>query len=225
MGHNSTNSTGQTPATLGSAECAAAAARGGLLATPPQRESPAVTAGITRDASNLSLHVAVPTDLAAVRALIESAYRGDSSRTGWTTEAHLLDGQRTDVVELGEVIASPIAELLLARDGDGLLLGCCQLAHRGNGLGYFGMFAVRPHRQGGGVGSWLLAAAERRALAQGARVIEMTVIAQREDLIAWYGRRGYAPTGQTRPFPYGEPRFGLPRRTDLFFAVLVKRLA
>ena len=53
----------------------------------------------------------------------------------------------------------------------------------------------------------------------------MTVIAQRAELIAWYERRGYARTGEARPFPYGDPRFGEPRRDDLSFLVLEKPLA
>jgi hypothetical protein len=52
----------------------------------------------------------------------------------------------------------------------------------------------------------------------------MTVIAQRQELIAWYQRRGYSLTGEARPFPTEDPRFGLPKRDDLGFVVLEKRL-
>jgi ribosomal protein S18 acetylase RimI-like enzyme len=166
-------------------------------------------------------------DVDAVVALVESAYRGESSKAGWTTEAHLLEGQRTDTEAVSSVVAAPEAHLTLAVDAaTGELLGCCQLERREGGVAYFGTFAVRPGLQGRGVGKQLLAEAERRAREEwGAHTMEMTVIAQREDLIAWYARRGYRSTGETRPFPYGNERFGRPLRADLEFLVLAKELA
>ncbi|MCW2544096.1 MAG: acetyltransferase [Frankiales bacterium] len=157
-------------------------------------------------------------DVDAVVALVESAYRGDSSRAGWTTEADLLDGQRTDPDEVRSVLPS----LLVARSG-AELLGCCVLEQRED-HGYFGMFAVRPGEQGSGTGSTLLAAAEERARAAGLSRVEMTVLSTRAELIAFYLRRGYALTSQTKSFPYGDERFGLPKVDDLEFAVLVKEL-
>ncbi len=153
-----------------------------------------------------------------MHALVESAYRGDVSRQGWTTEADLLEGQRTDPDGVREVLD----DLLLAVDGDELL-GCCVLTPRDD-HGYFGLFAVRPGLQGAGVGSVLLAAAEDRARDLGLSRVEMTVLSLREDLIAYYVRRGYVATGERRPFPYGDERFGIPRRADLEFVVLVKPL-
>jgi GNAT superfamily N-acetyltransferase len=174
----------------------------------------------------LSFSTATPGDVDAVVALVESAYRGDASRAGWTTEADLLDGQRTDADAIRAVITTSGSYLLLVRDHDGGLLACCQLENRGDGVGYFGMFAVRPGNQGGGVGRLVLAEAERRAREEWqATTMEMTVIAQRRDLIAWYVRRGYDETSETRPFHYGDEAFGLPRRDDLYFVVLRKRLA
>ncbi len=155
-------------------------------------------------------------------ALVESAYRGEASRSGWTTEAHLLDGQRTDAAAITAIVAAKGAELVLAVE-DGIVLGCCQLERRGLAA-YFGTFAVRPLGQSRGTGSALLAEAERRAAQHGAVTLEMTVISVRTDLIAWYERRGYARTGEIRPFPYGDDRFGVPRRADLDFAVLTKEL-
>lgn len=161
---------------------------------------------------------AVPDDTDALVALVESAYRGDSSRTGWTTEADLLDGQRTDV----EDVKQALEHLIVAEDDSGLL-GCCALVPK-EGHAYFGMFAVRPGTQGGGVGSQLLAEAERLAAEQGLSHVEMTVISVRTELIAYYVRRGYVDTGELRPFPYGDERFGRPRRDDLVFTVLRKPL-
>jgi GNAT superfamily N-acetyltransferase len=162
-------------------------------------------------------------DVSSIVALVESAYRGDTSRSGWTTEADLLDGQRTDPAGVREVVEAPGARILLAEQ-DGVLLACCQLERRGES-GYFGMFAVRPGRQGGGVGKVVLAEAERIAREEwGVARMEMTVISLREELIAFYERRGYRRTGELSPFPYGDERFGLPRRDDLAFERLVKEL-
>jgi ribosomal protein S18 acetylase RimI-like enzyme len=173
----------------------------------------------------LQVRPATLDDVAAVVALVESAYRGESSRAGWTTEADLLVGQRTDAAAVAEAVSGPDRLVLVAAGPeDGGLVGCCELQVRAGGC-YFGMFAVSPGRQGSGLGSSLLAAAERHATDRlGAARMEMTVIGQRPELIAWYERRGYRRTGETRPFPYGDERFGLPRRPDLRFVVLAKSL-
>lgn len=171
----------------------------------------------------MQLRDAGPADVDVVVALVQSAYRGESSRAGWTTEADLLDGRRTDAAAVSATVSAPSAQVILAEDA-GVLLGCCTLEDRGD-YWYFGTFAVRPTGQGQGTGSMLLTEAERRARAAGASVLELTVIRQRTDLIAWYERRGFARTGQTRPFPYDDERFGRPRRDDLAFVVLDKRLA
>lgn len=180
------------------------------------------TDGEVRAPSLPHLREAVAADVPAVVALVESAYRGESSRAGWTTEAHLLDGRRTNPDAVAEVIVSPSAQLLLMEDADGPV-GCCVLEDHGSHW-YFGTFAVRPTAQARGTGSALLAEAERRAMDAGAETLELAVIAQRLDLIAWYERRGFVRTGETRPFPYGDERFGQPRRDDLEFVVLAKPL-
>ncbi|HCU51930.1 MAG TPA: GNAT family N-acetyltransferase, partial [Micromonosporaceae bacterium] len=159
----------------------------------------------------------------AVVALVESAYRGDSSRAGWTTEADILQGQRTDPEAVVAVVQDPNSRLLLT-EHDGDLVACCHLEHRGDYV-YFGMFAVRPDLQGAGLGKVVIAEAERLAReVWAARAMRMTVISVREELIAWYLRRGYHRTGETSPFPYGDERFGLPQRDDLEFEVLAKPL-
>jgi ribosomal protein S18 acetylase RimI-like enzyme len=162
-------------------------------------------------------------DITAVVALVESAYRGDGSRAGWTTEADLLDGQRTDADDVKTSIDRERSVVLLC-ERDGELVACAHVADE-HGAGYFGMFAVSPALQGGGVGKVVLAEAERIARDDWKlAAMRMTVIDVRPELIAFYERRGYARTGATKPFPYGDPRFGMPRRDDLRFCVLEKRL-
>ncbi|MER5635598.1 GNAT family N-acetyltransferase [Kitasatospora sp. NPDC002227] len=176
------------------------------------------------ETSELTFRTAGHGDVPALVALVESAYRGDASRAGWTTEADLLDGQRTDAEAVAESIDRPGTVVLLA-EADGELLACCLLESRG-AAAYFGMFSVRPERQGGGLGRAVLEHAERTAgELWGAEEVEMTVIGQREDLIAWYERRGYRRTGIRSPFPYGDERFGVPRQPDLYFEKLTKTVA
>ncbi|TXS46378.1 GNAT family N-acetyltransferase [Streptomyces sp. uw30] len=166
---------------------------------------------------------ATDADVDTLVALIESAYRGDSSRTGWTTEADILEGQRTDPEGVLDVIKSPDSRLLTVEQ-DGQVVACCQVEHRGDHA-YFGMFAVSPALQGAGLGKVIIAQAERLARETwGATEMHMTVISVRDDLIAWYERRGYRRTGRMTPFPYGDERFGIPQRADLQFELLVKEL-
>jgi ribosomal protein S18 acetylase RimI-like enzyme len=166
---------------------------------------------------------ATDADVDALVSLVDSAYRGDASRAGWTTEADLLEGRRIDPEGVLEVIKSPDTRVL-AVERAGRIVACCQLEHRGDHA-YFGMFAVSPTVQGGGLGRTVLAEAERRARADwGVTEMHMTVISLREDLIAWYERRGYRRTGRMTPFPYGDERFGIPQRDDLEFELLVKPL-
>lgn len=172
----------------------------------------------------LAFRAATEADIDAVVALVESAYRGESSRAGWTTEADLLDGRRTGPDEIGEYLARPRSLILLAeRAGD--LLACAHVAEE-DGAGYFGMFSVRPTLQGNGLGKRVLAEAER-IVRETWRLpaMRMTVIDSRAELIAFYERRGYRRTGVFKPFPYGDARFGIPRRDDLRFEVLEKRFA
>lgn len=158
-------------------------------------------------------------------ALVESAYRGDASRAGWTTEADLIDGQRVDTSMVAAALADPDTVVLVRPDHDGALLACCELRRHANGA-HFGMFAVSPTRQGGGLGGEVLAEAERVARDElGVPQVRMSVLEVREELVAWYVRRGYRPTGETAPFPYGDERFGRPRRADLRFVVLAKDLS
>ena len=162
-------------------------------------------------------------DIPGLVTLVTSAYRGEASRAGWTTEADLLDGNRIDPEVLrGDIERAQSRVLLAARDGR--TLGCAHVAIE-DGAGYFGMFAVDPQRQAGGIGKAILAEAERVVRDEWQLpTMRMTVIDLRDDLIAWYERRGYRRTGIKKPFPAVDPRFGLPKRDDLRFEVLEKAL-
>jgi ribosomal protein S18 acetylase RimI-like enzyme len=171
----------------------------------------------------LAFRAATPADAEAIVALVESAYRGHVSRAGWTTEADLIDGRRTHTDDVLSHIQRPRSQVLLAfRDGQ--LLACAHVAVE-DGAGYFGMFSVLPTLQRSGVGKAMMAEAERIARDDyGMLVMRMTVIDVRDELIAWYERRGYRRTGIKKPFPYGDERFGIPLRDDLRFEVLEKTL-
>ena len=172
---------------------------------------------------SLTFRAATQADIPAVVGLVTSAYRGDASRAGWTTEADMLDGQRIDPAVLAADIGRTRSIVLLA-ERNGALLACAHVAEE-EGAGYFGMFCVRPDLQGGGVGKALLAEAERVVRDEWRLpAMRMTVIDLRDALIAFYERRGYRRTGILKPFPYGDARFGLPTRDDLRFEILEKDL-
>jgi GNAT superfamily N-acetyltransferase len=164
--------------------------------------------------------------------LIESAYRGASARQGWTHEADLLGGQRIDIVMLGEIINDPDQRILVAVDEavnqvvDGAaIIGCVQISRKEHGKSYLGLLSVDPTRQATGLGKQLIIAAEHAAAMYfDAHVMEMTVIRQRSELIDYYARRGYSLTGEERPFPIGDERFGLPKTSELGFVVLAKNI-
>ena len=163
-------------------------------------------------------------DIPALHSLIERAYRGDSARGGWTHEADLLGGQRTDTESLSAILHDPKQEILICSDGEGIT-GCVQVSNRGDGLCYLGLLAVDPGHQAAGLGRRLIEIAEKHAAhEQQANCMEMTVIAQRPELIAYYERRGYRVTGEQRPFPMHDVRFGMPTTNELVFEVLMKCL-
>ncbi len=168
-------------------------------------------------ASDLTVRLAQHDDLPSLHPVIERAYRGDAARGGWTHEADLIEGQRTDLATL-EAILDDAAARLLVGEADDRIIGCVQVTDRGEGLAYLGLLCVDPTLQAGGIGKLMLDEAEALAAATlGATRIEMTVIDSRAELIAYYERRGYLRTGEVRDFPIAlDP--------PLFMTVLEKRL-
>lgn len=174
--------------------------------------------------SPLAYRPATPADCEAAAALINSAYRGESSKAGWTTEEHLLEGKRTDAEGLRELIAKPGNTLLLAFEADGRLVGTVQLESRPRSTCYLGMFTVLPTSQARGYGKAFLAEAERFARDRyGSSEMEMAVITVRHELLAWYERRGYKRTGKRIPFD-PDPRYEALKVSSLEFEVLKKAL-
>lgn len=171
----------------------------------------------------LAFRHATAADIPALFELVTSAYRGDASRVGWTTEADLLDGARIDAERLAADITRD-RSIILIGEREGAMLACAHVAVE-DGAGYFGMFSVRPELQGHGIGKVMMQEAERIARDDfGQSAMRMTVIDVRDELIDYYARRGYRRTGIHKPFPYGDARFGLPKRDDLRFEILEKTL-
>ncbi len=163
--------------------------------------------------ATLQFRVATADDYPLVHPLVESAYRGDESKLGWTTEADLVSGSRIDAEGLLAKINAPNGAVLIATSTDDAavpiqerpLVACCEVVRSSPQVAYFGLFAVSPRRQGGGIGRQVMAHAEEFCRREwGADKMEMTVISSRRELLEWYGRRGYSKTGESRPFPFEE---------------------
>lgn len=172
------------------------------------------------------LKLADDDDIPAISNLLNRAYRGPGSRLGWTTEADFISGDRCSPTMIRADLSShPEAKFLKwVEPSSDELLGCVYLEPHPEGVWYLGSLAIDPARQAGGRGRQLLHGAEEWARVHSAQRLMMTVINVREELIAWYQRRGYSPTGETKLFPYGDARFGIPLRDDLSFIVLKKVL-
>ncbi len=171
------------------------------------------------------LTVATHADIPAVVELMNRAFRGHGADASWSTEERYLEGTRTSEELLREEMAAHLeAKLLLWRKPDDTLLGCVWMQPEENHVWYLGSLTIASSDQKAGLGRRLLAAAEDWALARGAQEIKMTVVHVRAALLDWYARRGYSLTMETKPFPYGDERYGKPTRDDLYFVVLSKRL-
>lgn len=167
------------------------------------------------------INTATLQDVSELNILINSAYRGESSKKGWTTEEHLLGGIRTDEGDLNELIKKENVTILKYTESD-KIIGSVYLEKQVDKL-YLGMLTVSPELQGGGIGKKLMQAAEDLAKQNNIPKVSMTVISVRKELIEYYERRGYKNTGETKPFPMNDPKFGLPKQI-LEFIVMEKEL-
>jgi ribosomal protein S18 acetylase RimI-like enzyme len=163
-------------------------------------------------------------DLESVVSLVNKSYRGESSKTGWTTEESLLGGQRTDVDMIRTICQTDGNELWLAKNENNQLVGLFHLEKEGE-RAFLGMLTVDPSLQAQGLGRRLLTEGERRVREDWKKSeLYMTVISLRTELIAYYQRRGYQPTGEAKPFPMNDPRYGIPKRNDFHLMVIRKSL-
>ncbi|WP_264529664.1 GNAT family N-acetyltransferase [Flavobacterium sp. N502540] len=149
-------------------------------------------------------------DIPVLTTLINSAYRGETSKKGWTTEANLLKGKRTDEQEMTEIFLDPKNTLLKYTEND-TIIGSVLLVEKGQQL-YLGMLTVSPELQNSGIGKKMLAEAENHAKALGLSSIIMTVISVREELVAWYKRHGYVDTGEREAYPENEIRVTISKK-------------
>jgi ribosomal protein S18 acetylase RimI-like enzyme len=163
----------------------------------------------------MSITPATLTDVPELVALINSAYRGESSKKGWTTEANLIGGQRIGEEELSEQMSDPHAIILKNINQDGQITGCVYLQKRDEKL-YLGMLTVSPTLQANGLGRRLLDAAEDYARSINYQTITMTVITARTELLDWYERRGYAKTGEVIPLNITERNGILNQPVEMF---------
>jgi ribosomal protein S18 acetylase RimI-like enzyme len=172
----------------------------------------------------IPLELATEIDLPAIVAIMNAAFRGTEGHRGWSIEADYIIGKRTSESLLREEISGGALYLLAKESATSTLQGCVSLQASSPERWYLGSLTVAPDLQKAGFGRKLLGAAEEYASMRGARTIEMTVVNVRTALISWYERRGYRRTGELRPFPYGDNRYGTPTRSDLEFVVLERRL-
>lgn len=168
---------------------------------------------------SMQISVATVADATRLNQLVNSAYRGESSKKGWTTEADLLDGTRIDEDALRDLIQKKDTTVLLCKE-EKHLLGCVELRQDGDKI-YLGMLSVKPDTQGKGIGKKLLTEAEVHARSKHCSKIYMTVISVRQELIDWYVRHGYQLTGERKPFVVPDTRWGIPKQ-QLEFVVLEK---
>jgi GNAT superfamily N-acetyltransferase len=170
--------------------------------------------------------VATDADVPEVVSLINLAFRGRGQDAGWSIQEEYINGTRiTQELLREDMAAKPHATLLLWRTADTSLLGCVWMEPEQNGVWYLGLLALPPREQNAGLGRKLLEAAENWARERRATEIRMSVVNLRVALIEWYKRRGYTLTGQTKPFPYGDNRYGVPTRDDLHFVILKRQLS
>ena len=160
---------------------------------------------------NIAIGKATPADVPQMVDIINSVYRGEHSKQGWTTEADLIAGEiRTDEADIAQLMAQPTTTFLTAKHPEVGLVGTVFLSKKDNGKLYLGMLSVHLDWQAAGIGRKMLRAAEELALALGCTAVFMQVIPMRDELMAWYYRNGYQPTGERKPFDC-DPRFGVPR--------------
>ncbi len=172
--------------------------------------------------NKMKIAKATISDVQEINKLVNSAYRGESSKIGWTTEADLLDGIRVDEERLKEFIQKKDSMLLKYLDDENKIIGCVHLEKHGYKL-YLGMLTVQPELQNRGLGKEMMKEAESQAKAVNCSAVYMSVLTDRRILMEWYIKHGYKNTGVKKPFPSHDKRFGIPKK-PLEFILLEKSI-
>ena len=158
-------------------------------------------------------------DIPMIVTLVRNSYRGESSQRGWTTGSRWIEGLRTDEPQIKELLEKP-KSILFVGEEDATMRGCCHVEQRGE-VGCFDMLAVDPEHQGGGFGRQLVSSAEAMARQWGLKGMQIKVLDRQPELMLWYGRQGYAKTGERMSYPADE-RFGRPSAQGLYLETLLK---
>lgn len=170
------------------------------------------------------IRIATAGDAEQIRALVNSVYRGDPSQQGWTTEAHLLVGERITIQQVNDIIASD-KQVIMVAEIDKQIVGCVQLKNLGQ-QAYLGLLSVAVSMQASGLGSRILAASEKFVRDQWhCPKMIMWVLTIRTELVNWYLRKGYSTTSERVPYSAVGPEAGKPLVDGLEFVVLEKSLA
>ena len=176
-----------------------------------------------KDKINFEFRTASPGDAELICELVNSVYRGENSRKGWTTEADFLDGIRINTAKVNELIRLP-DNVILVVSFNNKIIGCVQLEKNGSKC-HLGMLSVDVKYQNSGIGRMLMDKSEDYAVKDlGCDEMEMKVIGRRTELIDYYLRRGYTKTGEREPFVLNT-HFGEPKAGDLYFEYMVKKLS
>lgn len=172
----------------------------------------------------IEFKTAHPKDADILARFVNNAYRGEGAKVGWTTEAYLIDGQRTDPQSLRDIMSQPHHRIEMAYEGDELV-GCVHVTiEEKEDTLFFGLLTVAPKLQGAGLGRQILEHVEKVTRELKLSKMRMHVIHLRPELIAYYERRGFVATGKHEKFPEADPLFGLPKVKGLLLLEFVKEL-
>src|SRR6185369_5071678 len=142
--------------------------------------------------AQISIRVATAADAPKITAIINAAFR--------VAEGFFIDGNRITQAEVEESLTK--GAFLLA-ETDGKLNGCVYVEMRGE-RSYLGLLSVDPTTQQSGLGSRLMLEAERYCRERGSHSMDILIVSLREELPAFYQKRGYVESGTT-PFPADVP--------------------
>lgn len=143
---------------------------------------------MTSPNSAAPIRLATPADAARITAVINAAFH--------IAEGFFIDGNRIKQEEVEDYLRK--GAFILAENGE-VLSGCVYVELRGD-RSYLGLLSVDPAIQQSGLGSLLMREGEKYCRERGSQAMDILIVNLREDLPAFYQKRGYVYTGTT-PFP------------------------